>query len=437
MTKPHHILLAALSMLIALCTLSAPAQAQDDPRQILLDSAQALQDTPGFSAKATLSGEGSKMILSTLPSMTGRITIGQHSEYGKVIHLLGQLTPTAQAAPEDFDILYSADRYIWSDHPNQTLNIRPPSVSGRIRPTAFSYLLLAELIKDQPFQSELDNAVNIALEEQQSIAGTPCHVILIDRAKPQGRAAAGAHNKERWFIGVEDNLPRRVEQITDASMIRASLIMELTGLSIAPPSDTDLEVFVPDTYKVIDNIRKQQPKVADRDKPFNKPTQPTTTPTPQPVVPQTPTDPPAPNYNFTDTNNQSISRSTQTGRITVLYFHGSWSIPSKQATPLLSDLTRSFDNPAKPIDTFAIAIRESDPATVEDDHINNNYAHHLAINPSNSLAALFQVRVYPTVIVIDDNNRITYRNHMGKDTDAQALIDGAKDAINKALNPAP
>lgn len=436
MKTPRHII---LTLVLAIFTLFAPSQtqAQDDPRQILLDSAQALQDSQGFSAKATLTGEGSKMILSTLPSMTGRFTFGTHPEFGRVIHLLGQLRPTAQAAPEDFDIVYSADRYIWSDHPKQTLNIRPPSVSGRIRPTAFSYLLLAELIKDQPFQNELDNAENFTLEPQQDIAGTPCHVILIDRAKPQGRATAGAHNKERWFIGVEDNLPRRVEQITDASMINASLIMELSGLSITPPSKTDLEVFVPDTYKVIDNTRKQKPKVADRDKPFNKPTQPTTTPNPQPVIPQTPSDPPAPNYNFTDTNNQSISRSTQANRITVLYFHGSWSIPSKQATPLLSDLARSFDNPSKPIDTFAIALRESDPAAVEDDHINNNYAHHLAINPSNSLAALFQVRVYPTVIVIDDNNRITYRNHMGKDTDAQALIDGAKDAINKALNPAP
>ncbi len=430
MNTPRHIILTLILALFSLSTI-----AQDDPRQILIDSAQALQETQGFTAKATLTGEGSKMILSTLPSMTARFTLGTHPEYGRVIHLLGQLNPTATAAPEDFDIVYSADRYIWSDHPKQTLNIRPPSVSGRIRPTAFSYLLLAELIKDQPFQNELDNAENFTLEEQQSIDGTPCHVVLIDRAKPKGRSTAGAHNKERWFIGVEDNLPRRVEQITDASMINASLIMELTGLSIAPPSKTDLEVFVPETYKVIDNTRK--PKVPDRDKPFNKPTQPTTTPTPQPVVPQTPSDPLAPNYSFTDTNNQSISRSTQDNRITVLYFHGSWSIPSKQATPLLSDLSRSFDNPAKPIDTFAIALRESDPAAVEDDHINNNYAHHLAINPSNSLAALFQVRVYPTLIVIDDNNRITYRNHMGKDTDAQALIDGAKDAINKALNPAP
>ncbi len=436
MNTPRHII---LTLILALFLLIAPSQAhaQDEARQILIDSAQALQDSQGFTAKATLTGEGSKMILSTLPSMTARFTLGTHPEFGRVIHLQGQLNPTAEAAPEDFDIVYSADRYIWSDHPKQTLNIRPPSVSGRIRPTAFSYLLLAELIKDQPFQSELDNAENFTLEDQQTIAGTTCNVVLIERARPKGRSTAGAHNKERWFIGVDDNLPRRVEQITDASMINASLIMELTGLAIAPPSESDLEVWVPDNYKVIDNVRKKEPKVPDRDQPFNKPTQPTTTPTPQPVIPQTPTDPPAPNYNFTDTNNQSISRSTQADRITVLYFHGSWSIPSKQATPLISDLSRSFDNPSKPIDTFAIALRESDPAAVEDDHINNNYAHHLAINPSNSLAALFQVRVYPTVIVIDDNNRITYRNHMGKDTDAQALIDGAKDAINKALKPAP
>jgi len=437
MTKYLHILAA---LLLTLSPLSARSSAQEtDPQQILQDSAAALAAVPGFSAKVTLSGEGSQMILSTLPSMTARLTMGTHPESGKALHMLGELRATEKAAPESFDIVYSQDKYIWADHAKSTINIRPPSVSARLRPTVFSYLLLAELIKDNPFQKELDTAESLELEPQQTIADALCNVVLITRAKPaKGARPTGAHTKERWFIGAQDNLPRRVEQITDAGMIKATLIMELSGLNIAPQSDADLDVFRPETYKVSDTTKRapqsqapnnkiKTPTLPDRDQPFTKPTQ-----------PQTPTNPPAPNYTFTDTTGTEISRNSQAGRITVLYFFGSWSIPSKQTTPLLSTLANDYisqPNPNTPVDTFAIALRESDPTTVTQAHRNNTYAHRLTINPLKTLPNLFQIRVYPTIIVIDDNNRIIYKEHLTPDRNAQALIDETKAAITKALAP--
>ncbi len=442
MSKPLHIL-------ILLALLFTPALAQDDPptdpRQILQDSAQAIQSTPGFSAKVTLSGDGSQMILATLPSMTARFTLGNHPDHGPSIHLIGELRAQTTAPPQSFDIVYTKDKLFWADHAKQTINIRPPSVSIRIKPPAFKYILLAELLSDAPFQAELDNAQSIELQPQQSIAGTNCNVISITRAKPASgaqRSGVGAHTQERWFIGVDDHLPRRVEHITDAGMIKASLIMELTGLSVAPQSESDLEVFAPDSYKVSDTTRKQTtptPTIPDQDQPFTKPTQ-SDTPTP----PATPTNPLAPNYSFTDTTNTTVSRDTQTGRVTVLYFFGSWSIPAKQTTPLLSTLatdlsTQPDSQPATQVDTFAIALRESDPSTVTQSHQSNAYAHRLAINPATNLPALFKVRVYPTIIVIDDTNRIIFKEHLNKDRTPQTpqtpqqLIDNAKAAITKAL----
>jgi len=415
-------------LLIALLITQSPAQ--DDPNQILQDAAAAITSTPGFTAKVTLSGEGSQMILSTLPSLTARLTFGTHSEQGPSLHMLGELRSTQTAAPESFDIVYTTDKYIWTDHPKSVVNIRPPSVSARQRPTVFSYLLLAELAKDQPFNSLLSKAESIALEDNQSIAGTDCRVVFITRAKPGAgtrRSGAGSHTHERWFIGTDDNLPRRVENITDAGMIKATLIMELSGLSVAPQSDDDLFVFAPETYTISDTTKKPTPTIPDADQPFEKPE-----PNPTKITPPTPTDPSAPNYTFTDTNNNQITRASQSGRITVLYFFGSWSIPANQTSPLLSTLADEFaEQTDPPVNIFAIALRESDPDSVLDDHATNSYT--LAINPPNTLASLFQLRVYPTVVVIDDNSRIVYSEHLTKDRDAQQLIDQTKAAITKAL----
>jgi len=436
MSKPLYIL-------ILLALLFTQAAAQDDPRQILQNSAAAIKATPGFSAKVTLSGDGSQMILATLPSMTARFTLGNHPEHGHSIHLIGELRAQTTAPPESFDIVYTKDKLFWADHSKQTINIRPPSVSIRVKPPAFKYLLLAELINDTPYQSELDKAESIELQPQQSISGENCNVVYITRSKAASgsqRSGVGAHTMERWFISVDDHLPRRVEQITDAGMIKATLIMELTGLTVAPQSDSDLEVFSPESYKVSDTTRPRttpNPTLPDQDQPFTKPN-----PSNTPSIPAAPTNPLAPNYSFTDTANATVSRDTQTGRVTVLYFFGSWSIPAKQTTPLLSTLATELNSntsldvqPDTKVDTFAIALRESDPTTLTQDHQSNAYAHRLAINPDSNLPALFKVRVYPTIIVIDDTNRIIFNEHLTKDRNAQALIDEAKAAVTKAIEP--
>ncbi|MFK7760464.1 MAG: TlpA family protein disulfide reductase [Phycisphaerales bacterium] len=422
-------LLAAAFLLIALLT--PKLIAQDDPRQILQDSAQALLDTPGFAAKATLTGDGSKMILSTLPAMTGRVTVGTHSEYGKVMHMLGELRPTAAAPPESFDLIYSAERYIWSDHPKQTLNIRPPSVSARQRPTAFSYLLITEVMSDAPYQKELNTAESIELEESQMIAGTDCHVVLINRAKPKGRTIGG-HTQERWFIGKEDNLPRRLEQITDAGMIKASLIMELADLTQGVQSDKDLAVFVPETYKTSDTVKNRGtgPKtgtkkigtnvnkntISNENQNFNTPT--------------APRKPVAPNYTFTDIDNNTFSNDTQSGRITVIQFAGSWSIPSRETSPMLSNLASEFGDQ---IDVFALSIREMDKDTVKNDHIALGYIHTLVINPSDAVADAFRARIFPTIVIISADGRIAYKQNLNKNLTAEALLAEVKAAINEEL----
>lgn len=425
------IALTILTVLALAASTQASAQEQD-PTQILLDSAQAINQIPGFSAKVTLSGDGSPMILESLPSMTARFNMGTHSQYGKVLHLLGELRSTRKAPPEAFDIAYSSSRYMWTDHPKQSLNIRPPSVSIRQRPRIFSYLLMAELINDSPFESELASAESVELQSNESIEGTDCFVVFITRAKNQ-KGSASAHTHERWFIGVDDHLPRRVEHITDGGMIKATLIMELSQLVIAAQPDKDLFVFAPDSYRVSDTTIKQtrpDPTIPDETTPYTKP--------PEQIAPPVSSDPMAPNYTFTNTDAAVVSSATQSGRITTLYFFGSWSIPSKTTTPLFSELADEFagrpDTPVNiPVDAFAIATRESDPGTLTDDHSTNNYAHALAINPPNNLPALFKIRVFPTIIVIDDTNRIIFKEHLTKDRDAQALIDEAKAAITKAL----
>lgn len=442
MTKPLHILTLAVLLLTSVFTTQARAQ-DDNPIQILQDSAAALKATPGFSAKVELSGDGSAMILNTLPALNAQFTMGTHSELGKVLHLIGEFVPKEGAPPESFDIVYTPTKLIWTDHAKQTINIRPPSVSARQKPAPFKYLMFAELLKDTPFESELAKADSVDLEPNQSIAGTDCRVILITRPSNAGskRSGIGAHNLERWYIGAADNLPRRVEHITDAGMIKATLIMELSNLTIKDPADSDLDVFRPESYTVSDTTKartqtapKATTKAPNNITPTNRANR--ANETKQPTRPAVPTNPQAPNFSFTTTDNTTVTRASQADRITVLYFFGSWSIPSKQTSPLYADLAREIQatDPATPVDFYALAFRESDPEALIDDHQSNNAPHALSINPPKNITTQFNITIYPTIIIIDEHSQIIYTNSFSKDIKQQELIDQTREALNDALD---
>ena len=271
--------------ILILAALTLPALAQStDPRQVLEDSARAISEIEGFSAKAVLSGDGSAIIMETLPSMNARINVGTHPEHGKMLHMLGQLRATQKAEPETFDISYTPSKYIWTDHEKKTVNIYPPSVSVRVRPRAFSYNLFANLLDDAPFDSQLDNPKDIVLEDNQTIAGQDCQVVYITRQDIKRSANASAHTHERWFISTADQLPRRLEQITDAGMIKATIIMELSDLTIAPQPESELMAFAPENYRVVDTTKKATPKPATQTPPTTRPAN------QQPSRPATPTD---------------------------------------------------------------------------------------------------------------------------------------------------
>ena len=113
----EHNMKPTLQILIALTLLSIPAtptiaQSQNDPaKQILQDAATALQSSPGFTAKVTLQGEGSKMILSTMPAMTAVLAalfLGDRLAVRLVLALAIVMAGLAVLVSEDFAAMAAA-----------------------------------------------------------------------------------------------------------------------------------------------------------------------------------------------------------------------------------------------------------------------------------------------------------------------------------------
>jgi thiol-disulfide isomerase/thioredoxin len=412
-----------LARIASMC-LGAHAQESAPPERVLAESGAAIAAAEGLSANVTVRGEGSEMIKSTRPSLSGRLTRGTHPELGRTARMIGEFKSTPDASPVAYDIARTSNELIWSDTEAKALNYRTPDVSVRDRAEVFAYFMPAPFVEPTPLRSVLDDAESMEAEQQQTADGVLCDVVLVTfpRADPRSRRAKRTHTKERWYIATTDKLPRRIEQITDAGFLKASLVMEINNVTVAPQTQRDLDVYAPDTFRVVDKRPSATPDAPDA---AAKPT-----PDPAPVTTPKPRVTLAPTFSMTDAQGNTLSTQTQQGRTTILAFGGSWCIPCRDLLPELETIATEL---AGSTDVIYAAVRERDPQAAAQTHASASYTT-IPETPA-SVVSAFKVRIYPTIAVIGPDGALLYEGHITKDLDAKALAAAAKDAATNAATP--
>ena len=410
------------------------AHAQDQSALDVLDASRAaLNATPGFSAQFRMKGEGGSMFAATLPSMNGQLFFGTNEELGRVVHCIGEARDQQSAPAESIDILVATDRLLWTDAKKRTITERPISKRTRGLPSAFALVLIDAIVQDDPFAKDTDNAQSIELLAQETVSDVLCDVVHIKRAKPEGRSRSGSdsYTDVRWFIAVEDKLPRKVEHITDAGLVKITLLLELGTMNMREPPQIRLDVSRPNGFTFKSTMPK--PKADEPDDTSNSTTQaPNTQRPPVNAEPIGPSIRFAPAFAFTTDGASEINNTTQDERITVLYFWGSWCIPCTEISPMVSELAEQFAGGDQPVDIFGLAIREADKNQTLADFDDKGFSHLLVLD-ADHLVSSFKARVFPTLVVIAGDGEIIFQGNITKEMSSEDLVAQAKDAVITAL----
>jgi thiol-disulfide isomerase/thioredoxin len=424
-------------MMSVLCLIAAGvssnAVAQDeDPNQILNDSRDAISQLEGFKAQLSMFGDGASAIKSMMPSMNGKIFYGDHPKYGKSFRVHGMTTDKQGAAPYSIDILQSKEAMVWTDLTKQTIDEHKAGASVRGAPTALSLIMFDMMLQDDPYGERMELAESLTLDPQTEVHGVMCHVVHVRYAKPVAnggsRNSKHSHSEAKWFIGVEDHLPRRIEHLT-TGLMKFQLVAELKNLVIEAPSDEEIDVMRLEHFKLKSTLNPPERSPIESRDPDPVPD------TNEVTEPATPTDPSArldraPGFEFTDVSGAKITNATQSGRVTVLYFNGSWCLPCRDTTPLVSSLAESFAS--QDVDVFGLAIRERDEVGVQLAFDGNGYSHRL-VTGVDKLPERFKVWLYPTVVVINKSGEMSFRGNLTKEMDAQKLIDAVGMSVKEAI----
>jgi len=386
----------AAAMSVVAVGVAAPlAVAQEAEARALLEaSAEAMDDVGSMRAKITLSGEGSSSFAALMPSAEGELLVRKGDvETGWQTRIRGESKARQDAETERFDIVQDRSLLTWIDRENEVVVTAP---TRRAKGAALSMrqnLHLDEWLVSTPMLREKE-ASEYEVLEQQEIGGVRCDVVRLSYSSETGkfpRAGSPFPNKATFFLGAEDHLPRKVMRTTDADIVSISLVVTLTDVEAGAGLEaSDFEIAAPEGYQTkemkLGGVRRATG----------------TAPAPNAAAaqpkPSTPARERAPGFEMRTLEGDAVTLEGQEGRVTVLYYWGTWCIPCREFSPLVSDLAGAFEG--EPVDVFGPAVRSTE-RKVRETMEEKGYKH-TALVDADGAARAHRVRVYPSIIVIDE-----------------------------------
>lgn len=233
-------------------------------------------------------------------------------------------------------------------------------------------LLMIEFLHPTPFRDEI-NGKSAKYEGRKKISGVECHVIYVVYVN---------NTESRWFFGIEDYLPRRVDRIVKNDMIEGATILTITALDAAPDlAAADFKLARPKDF-----AKKQY-------EPSESP----------PAPPLLAVGQDAPDWKLATPGGEMVSLKDLRGNVVVLDFWATWCGPCKAAMPAVQQLHEQFKN--QPVKVFGVNCWEDgDPAGYMKD---NGYTYGLLLG-ADKVAEAYHVSGIPTFYVINPEGKISY-----------------------------
>jgi peroxiredoxin len=316
----------------------------------------------------------------------------------------------------DFDVSFQEHFIEWIEPAERRLLRRPPRPQTRSEVLRHAQQLRMDwLFGPLAFSRELGVAVNGSLLEDAEVDGEPCHVVEVTTMGVAG-------GKRRIYVGIEDGLVRRYEMIV-SGQFGGSTIFELSnvdGFTHVDPSET--RVPLPPGMDA-------EPEPAPPASPAAAGASPTgSAPAVSPAPPPPPPPPRyAPPFELRTADGETVTLDSLRGRLAVLFFWGTWSLPSQDAIPPLAALRARFD-PAR-LAILGLAVRERNPQNAAE-FLQRENAGFPTLLRADEAASAFGVRVYPTFFLLAPDGRIL---HTIEGFPLNATLDELAERIEAAL----
>lgn len=404
---------------------SKPGASSVDPalRAMFEQASQRIRDarTISFHCKATPTG-----------SLAGKMAAAEanvrmHRPDASALHWQFRATGSGGRDPDQppipFDVTWDRQNLAWLDTPARKLFERPyngPKVPLVQAAVAAVPTLLRE---PAPFTREMA-AEALTLEGTETIGGVKCDVVAV-RYRPKTGLT-------RYWLAESDRLPRKIELIGESTAYPNSTIYELTDLKIDEPFTAEqITLPLPDGFERDSTIPTPTPAV----QPVT-PAGTTTNPPGEPgatqaqASPHKETFPPAPAFELTGPDGAKVSLASMKGSVVVLYFWGTWSLPSRKADPQVQALHEAFKD--RGVKVLGLSVREK-TREAPAEFLRSQARTYLNLPEADAVARRYTVVRFPTFVLIDADGGL---RRTFDDFKVDSTTDEVRSAVESLLVPA-
>jgi thiol-disulfide isomerase/thioredoxin len=240
-------------------------------------------------------------------------------------------------------------------------------------------LMMFEYLLTKPFARLIIGQV-IEYEGRAAVGGVLCHVIYAEFDKrPDGRI-----RKQRWFIGINDKLPRKVETLSaDDKGRHGGYTLTLSNLRAeAPLSPQTFSIVLPQGYKIKDY-------------------EPTKRPEPLAVGEI------APEWKLTDYEGKTHTLSDYKGKVVVLDFWATWCAPCVKTMPEIQALHEKYKDLG--VKVFGVNTWEEGNSVAY--FKEKNYSYGLLLN-GETITKSYRVSNLPVIYVIGVGGEVIYQSNV-------------------------
>ncbi len=366
---------ASFMPLLLLVAPAAPLLGDEpDPKEILEKVDQTLRAVKAVSYQVEAWGEAGLKDL--LPRVRATVKAKQSSDPRyPLLRLRGTVTVPASNETQRFHVILGERQAVRLDEKAKvcTIGDLPQGMDLVAQPMQWAYV--RKLLHPIPFAFELATG-SLKYEGQRAIGGTTCHVIHVMRP--------GVGGESRWYFGIDDSLPHRVDRIFRTEGARGTHVLELSEIDIAPSFDEATFATTPPTG--YERKRYEQSVRSD--------------PRLLPVGSQ------APDWTLKTPEGKSVSLAQLRGKVVVLDFWATWCPGCIQAMPSLQRLHEKFEG--KPVAVLGVNVGERSPTADPVAFMKQRgFTYELLLN-GGEVSQAYRVLGIPTFYVIGPDGKVVH-----------------------------
>jgi len=211
-----------------------------DPTAILKKANETTHSVKAISYKVRVWGEDGAE--GAIPKMAGKVLARTGDKHALMMRIKLEITQPGSEKPDKVLFVTDGKKVLRRDKAADAPRISSfPGAGGIAQDQTIGAAWMQEyLYPTPPFKDELEGKSEY--EGTKKIGDTECHVIHVDYANG---------SESRWFFGIKDNLPHRVDRIGGFG----SRVTELTNIKTSPKISAD-------AFKITEESEKK-PKKAD------------------------------------------------------------------------------------------------------------------------------------------------------------------------------